>query len=390
MKHFPIPTRVLLFSVLLLLSACAESLIDEDSPAILHEARFDALPGWKADNLKTFPEAMRRSCARLEKMDAGRTLAPSFAQAGTAGDWAPFCRDLANLPAKAEDASIRKIVETHLRPYEVRAGSQKNGLFTGYYEASLHGSRTRFGPYRYPLHARPDDLVMVQLGDFREALKGQRIAGRVIDGNLKPYESREQIVAGQWPHGDKVLVWVDDPVEAFFVQIQGSGVVELADGTVMRIGYAGQNGHPYYAIGRELIKRGALTKDNVSMQAIRTWLEAHPDEADGIMNTNKSYVFFHEIKGEGPLGGSGTALTEGRSLAVDRTKIPYNVPLWVDIEPPVEKAEPVRRLMVAQDTGGAIRGAVRGDVFWGHGETAEYLAGHMKSKGRYWVLLPLK
>ncbi|MCB1563309.1 MAG: murein transglycosylase A [Alphaproteobacteria bacterium] len=389
MKYFPTLTKALFFTGLLFLSACAESLIDEDSPATLRPAAFGDLPGWETDDLKSFPAAMRRSCERLAKMDASRALTPSLEQTGTAGDWAPFCQALTSLPAQADDASIREVVETHLRPYQVRAGSRKNGLFTGYYEASLHGSRTRFGPYRIPLHARPDDLVMVQLGDFREALKGQRIAGRVVDGNLKPYESREQIVAGQWPHGDKVLVWVDDPVEAFFVQIQGSGVVELADGTLMRIGYAGQNGHPYYAIGRELIKRGALTKDNVSMQAIRQWLEAHPDEADEIMNTNKSYVFFHEIKGEGPLGGSGTVLTEGRSLAVDRTKIPYNVPLWVNIAPPVkEEKNTVQRLMVAQDTGGAIRGAVRGDVFWGHGETAEYLAGHMKSKGQYWILLP--
>ncbi|MEM7651032.1 MAG: MltA domain-containing protein, partial [Pseudomonadota bacterium] len=171
-------------------------------------------------------------------------------------------------------------------------------------------------------------------------------------------------------------------------QIQGSGVVQLDDGGVMRIGYAGQNGHVYYAIGRELIKRGDIEKEDVSLQSIRSWLEANPDQADEIMNTNESYVFFQELKGEGPLGGSGVALTPGRSLAVDRSLLAYGLPLWADIEAPIDGAPHIQRLMVAQDTGGAIRGPVRGDVFWGYGERAETLAGPMKSQGRYWALLP--
>ena len=242
--------------------------------------------------------------------------------------------------------------------------------------------------YKTPLYQRPDDLVMVQLGDFRDHLKGERIAGRVIDGNLKPYEPRAEIVAGQWPHNEEVLVWVDDPVDAFFVQIQGSGVVQLDNGQAMRIGYAGQNGHVYYAIGRELIKRGELTKENVSMQSIRAWLENNPAQADEIMNTNASYVFFRKLDGEGPIGGEGIALTAGRSLAVDRSLLSYGLPVWTDIEAPYEGAAPLRKLMVAQDTGGAIRGAVRGDVFWGYGDHAESVAGSMKSSGQYWILLP--
>jgi len=229
---------------------------------------------------------------------------------------------------------------------------------------------------------------MVQLGEFREDLKSRRIAGRVVDGKLKPYETREDIVAGNWPHNEEVLVWVDNPIDAFFVQIQGSGVVQMNDGSVMRIGYAGQNGHVYSAIGRELIERGEITKENVSLQSIRAWLEANPDQADEIMNTNASYVFFRELEGEGPLGGEGIALTAGRSLAIDRSLISYGVPLWTDIQPPVEGIGTIRRMMIAQDTGGAIRGPVRGDVFWGFGARAESLAGPMKSKGRYWVLLP--
>jgi len=223
---------------------------------------------------------------------------------------------------------------------------------------------------------------------FREDLKGRRIAGRVIDGKLKPYESREEIVAGDYHHNDKVIVWVDNAVDAFFVQIQGSGIVELAEGGTMRIGYAGQNGHPYYAIGRELIKREQLTKENVSLQTIRAWLEANPDQADEIMNTNASYVFFRELESEGPIGGEGIALTAGRSLAIDRSLLAYGMPIWTDIAPPIEGIGQIQKLMVTQDTGGAIRGPVRGDVFWGYGAQAEKLAGPMKSKGRYWILLP--
>ncbi|MGH1399575.1 MAG: murein transglycosylase A, partial [Alphaproteobacteria bacterium] len=297
------------------------------------------------------------------------------------------CFDFAALSPKSQ-TTLQRYFEQNFTPYNVRSGSDPNGLFTGYYEASLKGSRTKTARYNIPLHTRPDDLVMVQLGEFREELKGQRIAGRVKGGNLKPYESREEIIAGKWPHHDKVLLWVDDPVDAFFVQIQGSGLVEMSDGTTMRIGYAGQNGHPYYAIGRELIKRGALTKESVSMQAIRDWLAKNPADADALMNTNKSYVFFREINGEGPIGGQGVALTAGRSLAIDRSLISYGLPIWTDIAAPTPDTKSIQKLMITQDTGGAIRGAVRGDVFWGYGATAETLAGSMKSKGKYWVLLP--
>lgn len=378
--------RIFLLISLLFLSSCAAMPeTEEKPPLVLKPAKFSDLPGWGGDDLQTAVAALQKSCERILKASPDKDFGP-IPQAGKYVDWQGVCVDMKALQPGAEAA--RLFMERHFTPYQVLAGNEEEGLFTGYYEASLRGSRTKHGPYRYPLHFRPDDLVMVQLGDFREELKGQRIAGRVIDGNLKPYETRAQIVAGQWPHNDKVLVWVDDPVDAFFVQIQGSGVVELGDGAALRIGYAGQNGHIYYAIGRELIKRGHLTKENVSMQAIREWLAANPDEADEIMNTNESYVFFTTIEGEGPMGGENVALTAGRSLAVDRSEIPYGVPMWVDIAAPVPGQGDVRRLMIAQDTGGAIRGPVRGDVFWGYGDRAEALAGPMKSQGRYWALLP--
>ncbi len=347
----------------------------------LEAASFKDLPGWGKDDMQTAMVALERSCTNILKRNPDSSFS-TLPGAGTNIAWQGVCLDLKAL-SKDNQGAVQLFIERHFTPHQVLAGNNPEGLFTGYYEAALKGSKIQTARYNIPLHTRPDDLVMVQLGEFREELKGQRIAGRVVDGNLKPYETREQIVAGRWPHGDKVLVWVDDAVDAFFVQIQGSGLVQFEDGSTMRIGYAGQNGHIYYAIGRELVSRGELTKENVSMQSIRQWLAQHPDQADEIMNTNKSYVFFEETKGEGPVGGEGVPLTAGRSLAIDYSLLPYGAPLWLDIKEPA-----LQRLMIAQDTGGAIRGPVRGDVFWGYGERAEQLAGSMKSPGQYWILLP--
>jgi len=386
MKH-----TILLFSFLFLLTSCADTVQEDEKPQLsLKAERFSSLPGWGGDDLKTFSAAFQKSCDRIAKIPGDRAFGP-LKEAGTHKDWQKICFAFNALTPKNQ-ITLQAFFENNFIPYQVRADNEAEGLFTGYYEASLNGSRTKSATYNIPLHTRPDDLVMVQLGEFRDELKGKRIAGRVVGGNLKPYESREEIIAGDWPHNDEILLWVDDPVDAFFVQIQGSGLVQLNDGSTMRIGYAGQNGHPYYAIGRELIKRGQLSKETVSMQSIRSWLAANPSQADEIMNTNRSYVFFREIDGSkdsgGPIGGQGVSLTAGRSLAIDRSLISYGLPIWTDIAAPVEDMARIQRLMVTQDTGGAIRGPVRGDVFWGYGDTAEHLAGKMRSRGEYWLLLP--
>ncbi len=371
-----------LFFVCVLAGCAAVQQPDKTTiPLVLKPASFSDLPGWTADNQAQALPAMRKTCERIFKKSATQNFG-ILPEAGAYGDWQVICQELLLLPPENLPV-VRAFFESRFQPYLATAAGDPKGLFTGYYEASLRGSRTRQGAYQYPLYARPDDLVMVNLGEFRDELKGQRIAGRVMDGNLKPYEDRAEIVAGRWPHNDKALVWIDNAVDAFFVQVQGSGVVRLDDGSVMRIGYAGQNGHIYYAIGRELIKRGALTKDNVSMQAIREWLAANPEQADDVMNTNRSYVFFRELLSDGPVGGEGVTLTARRSLAIDHSKIPYGVPVWLQTDDPA-----LQRLMVAQDTGGAIRGAVRGDVFWGYGPEAEKMAGPMKASGQYWLLLP--
>ena len=354
---------------------------------VLEPARFADLPGWREDALAEALPAFLKSCAKVASLPEDGSLGI----AGTAGDWQPVCTAAARVPA-GDSAAARAFFEEQLRPMAVTNGGEETGLFTGYYEALLNGSRKRHGRYTVPLYVRPPELVMVDLGRFRDELAGQRIAGKVEEGHLLPYPERREIVAGALAGRDLELVWVDSPVDAFFLEIQGSGRVRLDDGTEMRLGYAAQNGHPYFAIGRDLVERGALTRAEVSMQSIRKWLEEHPVEAPEVMAKNRSYFFFQELSGDGPLGAQGVALTPGRSLAVDRKFLPLGVPVWLAGSAPAARdgapERPLNRLLVAQDTGGAIRGPVRGDVFWGHGPEAAAVAGRMKHDGRLWVLLP--
>ncbi len=373
----------------LLLSSCAflekfsaggEKKTEGPQKLVLQPVRFSDLPGWNSDQQAQTLVAFSKSCSRIAKAKPEKIFSDNQAF-GIYGDWQEACR---NLPQGSWNAnSARSYFESNFTPLLATNDGNAQGLFTGYFEASLRGSLTKTKEYQIPLRAKPDDLIMVDLGSFRDELKGQRIAGRNVGGNLKPYETRADIEDGKLPAAqDKILLYVDSAVDAFFLQIQGSGIVTLPDGSTRRVGYDGQNGHPYYAVGKELIKRGHLSKDSVSMQSIKDWMARNPAEAQEVMRTNKSYVFF-KFAEDGPKGGEGITLTPNRSLAVDRSLIPYGVPVYLSTETPA-----YNRLMVAQDTGGAIRGAVRGDIFFGYGEEAERLAGPMNSKGRYWFLLP--
>jgi membrane-bound lytic murein transglycosylase A len=341
----------------------------------LAPARFSDLADWQQDQPEAALAAFARSCAALLK--APETTA--LGVAGTAADWQAPC---AALPEKADAAAARGFFETWFRPWKAGNNGATEGLFTGYYEPELDGTRQPGGAFLTPLLSRPPDLVMVELGLFRPAWRGERIAGRVVDGRLKPYESRTAIEQGALDRYHLAFLWVDDPVAAFFLQIQGSGRVRLRDGSIVRVGYDGQNGWPYVAIGKLLVERGELAVEDVSMQAIGAWIKAHPAAGKALMAENPSYVFFREVAGDGPVGSEGVVLTPGRSLAVDRNFVPLGMPVFLDAGPGL------RRLMVAQDTGGAIRGPVRGDVFWGTGAEAEARAGAMRARGVYYLLLP--
>jgi membrane-bound lytic murein transglycosylase A len=359
----------------------------------LAAADFAELAGWREDGEGAALAALRKSCDVFAKQPADAPIGPG-GLAGTAGDWRAPCAAAARLDP-TDDAAARRFFEAEFQPFRLANNADPTGLFTGYYEAELRGSRRREGAFTTPLLRRPADLVMVELGRFRPAWRGERIAGRVENGQLTPYASRAEIERGALAGRHLDLFWVDDPVDAFFLQIQGSGRIRLPDGSVARVGYDGQNGQPYVSIGRLLVERGALSRDDVSMQTIRAWLAAHPGEAAALMDENPSYVFFREMAapadgadGGGPLGAQGVALTPGRSLAVDRAFLPLGVPLWLDLADPAERNGKLQRLVIAQDTGGAIRGPVRGDLFWGFGPHAAERAGMMKDRGTYYLLLP--
>lgn len=365
-----------------------------------------ALPGWAGDDVSEALPALLRSCDRLLAQPADRPLQP-VELGGTPGDWRPLCGALRGLGDAAGEEEVRAIIEREAvavplsradveaaggRPGGGSGWSRRIGLFTGYFEPLLHGSRRRSARYRVPLYMQPPDLVSVDLGRFRDDLRGRRVAGRVQGRSLEPYDDRQAIASGSLAGRNLELVWVDDAIDAFFLHIQGSGRIELDDGSSFRVGYAAQNGHPYHAIGRTLVDRGELTLEEVSLQSIDAWLREHSDRAGEVMATNDSYVFFREIRGEGPVGAQGVALTPERSLAVDRQHVPLGVPVWLDAMIPAASVDaPDERrqwLLVAQDVGGAIRGAVRGDVFWGAGERARAIAGRMAHRGRYWALVP--
>ncbi|WP_417831204.1 murein transglycosylase A [Terasakiella sp.] len=350
---------------------------------------YATLPGWEDDQIANSIPALRKSCQTFGRMDENKPIGPNGI-GGVAGDWKPICTEAYSLP-DGDSQKAREFYQMFFQPYlvsdlaEDRAAS---GLFTGYYEAALRGARTQGGVYQTPLYKRPDDLVLVGLGEFKQNWKGKRLAGRLENGQLVPYASRSEIDAGKLRGKNLELVWVDDPVDAFFLHIQGSGRVVFADGSTMRVGYDGHNGHDYTSIGRILIDRGEVSKEEMSMQAIRSWLAAHPDKGQELMRENSSFIFFRELKDEGPVGAQGVALTPGRSLAIDKRFLPLGLPLYLHTFTDPVTPNPISRLVVAQDTGGAIKGVVRGDVFWGFGEEAAMRAGKMKETGSFFALLP--
>jgi membrane-bound lytic murein transglycosylase A len=387
------PRWILALASLVFLAACAGQPGDQlklADGAILKAAKFSELEGWSKDKQGLALAAFRRSCRQLREQPAGRPVGPG-GLAGTVAEWRPVCAAAERVPAN-DDTAARIFFTAWFTPFWVVDGNGDQGLFTGYFEPLLHGARRRDDRFNVPLYARPSDLVVVDLGLFRKELHGARITGRVVDGTLHPYPSRAEIDGGALDGRSLEIVWVDDPVDAFLLQVQGSGRVELVDGSVTRLGYAASNGHPYVSIGRELVERGAIPLEEVDWPAIRAWLDNHTDEAKSLLHANPSYVFFATVDGEGPRGAQGVALTPGRSLAVDPRFVPLGAPVWLDTTVPApDPQDPdvhLNRLMVAQDTGGAIKGAVRGDVFWGHGEAAGAIAGRMKHRGRYAILLP--
>jgi len=375
--------------VCLVLAGCAET--ERAPPAAprpaapppLSAVAWTDLPGWDAADAAPALAAFKGVCSRFQRKPAGEPVSKAWPELGSAGAWSAACARASGVaPAQA-----RAFVEANFRPLRVGAESDR-GLFTGYFEPEIPGARRRGGPYQTPLYVKPKDIVVADLGAFSDELAGKTLIGKVDGGRFEPYDDRAAIAAGSLAGRGLELVWLADPIDGFFLEIQGSGRIRLAEGGAMRVGYAGKNGRAYRAIGRDLIERGAVRREDMSMQAIRSWLATHPDQAQDVMNLNRSVVFFVERTGPGPVGAAGTALTPGASLAVDPDFVALGSLLYLDAPHPDAASPPIRRLVVAEDTGGAIKGANRGDLFWGTGAAAGEFAGRMASRGRYYLLAP--
>lgn len=355
---------------------CVPAVAPPPAPAVvpnLQPADWSALPGWNDDQLLAAWDSWLQSCVALKAKP----------------EWQAVCAAAADLQPTTNDA-VRTFFQSRFNVYQsLQADGSSGGLMTGYYEPLLHGSRTPSAAYPIPLYAVPADLLTVDLASVYPELKNLRLRGRLEGNKVVPYLSRADIDGTKAPLAGDELVWVDNAVEAFFLQVQGSGRVQLPDGSMVRIGYADQNGYPYRSIGRVLADRGELRLEQTSMQSIKAWGKKHPDKLPELLAQNPSFVFFKELPNNngGPLGALGVPITGGRSIAVDARAIPLGAPVWLATTEPASNV-PMNRLVLAQDTGGAIRGNVRADFFWGFGDAAGKQAGMMKQSGQMWVLLP--
>ncbi len=334
-------------------------------------SHWEMLPDWQKTDLQPSWAAFLQSCHALKRKP----------------DWQDICTRAGAL-SQPDNETVRSFFEASFTPYQVfNPDGSSQGLITGYYEPRLTGSLVRTARFKYPLYAAPDDLLTIDLADVYPQLKNLHLRGRLEGRHVVPYYSRAEIDSGS---GEKrVLLWVDNQVDLFFLQIQGSGRIELPDGRLVKVGYADQNGHPYVSIGRKLIDAGELNADQASMQGIRHWAEQNPSKLAALLEQNPSYVFFRELPDSlpAPLGALGVPLTDAYSIAIDPRTIPLGAPVFLSTTYP-NTAEPLNRLMMAQDTGGAIRGAVRADFFWGFGDQAGAQAGRMKQSGQMWVFFP--
>jgi membrane-bound lytic murein transglycosylase A len=373
-------TRLFAFALVVLLTACGTTRKPAVTPA--PTAHFEAvswtkLPGWRADDALAAWPALINSCSVIHARP----------------EWQAFCGSVvAASPGDAE--FVRGFFEQHLQPYRISRVTgrkrEKTGLITGYYEPLLMGSREKTERFATPLYKRPDDLLVVDLASIFPELKGKRVRGRIEGNKVVPYYSRaaSREAAGLAGHE---IAWIDDPIDAFLLEVQGSGRVQLTTGETIRLQYEDQNGHPYRSIGKYLVDQGVMPLELVNMPAIRAWLTANPQRLREVLDSNPSVVFFREAPlddaSAGPKGSLGVPLTAGRSIAIDAKFLPLGAPVYLVTTTP-DTGAPLQRLVMAQDTGGAIAGPVRADLFFGFGAAAGELAGRMKNDGQMWLLWP--
>jgi len=350
--------------------------------------RWDDLPGWREDKLDYVWQGVWNNCKGLMRPVSGSRALPERAPPRV---WHPVCAQAQALGEDLPADQVRAFLQQHLQAWHLLDAAAKpaSNTVTGYYEPLIHASRVREGVYQWPLYAVPDDLLIIDLVTTHPELQGKRVRGKLQGRRVVPYDTRAEIAASATP--PPVLVWADDPVEAFFLQIQGSGRAQLPDGSMLRLAYADHNGRPYTSIGQWLAKQGELPLAQTSMQNIKRWAQNHPDRVLDMLHVNAAMVFFREERIVdamlGPKGAYDVPLIAERAIAVDPRFVPLGSPVWLSTQQPMSST-PLQRLVFAQDTGAAITGAARADFFWGFGDEAGAQAGRMKQRGQMWVLWP--
>lgn len=369
-----------IFLLSLFLFSCEKKEEQTSSPDLeLVEADFSDLKGWKEDNLSDFISAYEKSCNKIittksEYLGSAEIKIPTKL-------YTDICLKL----QKNKKTNIKKFIRNNFKPYLVKYKNTSIGKFTSYYEAELHASQTPNEKYRYPIYGKPNDIIEINLQDFDKNLPNKRFVGRIENQKLVPYYTRNEIENNGVDA--PVILWADSYIDIYIMQIQGSAVATLTDGSKVRIGYAENNGREFKGIGSILLEKGLLEPGKASMIHIKKWLKENSDISYHHMNENNRYVFHRLIEAPGPIGAQGVPLTAGRSLAVDKKFIPLGALLWLETTGPDKK--PINKMVIAQDIGGAIKGAVRGDYFWGSGgDDVLALAGKMNSSGQYYILLP--
>ena len=368
---------------------------DETAPARdelkLTKATFADLPGWADDKHGEAIPSLLASCKVLDALHDDDPVGVD-GHGGRAKQWRHACAAAAKL-APGDDAGARALFEAEFVPYIAAGKKGPIGKLTGYDVQEVHASRTKHGAFTIPVLARPSDLVMIDLGQFVHDAHGRHVWGRLDKGELVPYYTRADIRGGVLASQKLELMYLDDPVDLLFAQIEGSAKAKLDDGTEVWLEFDGKNGRSYLGVGGLLKQKGELTAPGSgTMQGIRKWFKDHPGRFDEIVDGDASYVFFKESAQPGAVGSQKVILTPRRSMAIDRAFIAQSTPIWVDTKVPVigklGVTAPWQHLLIAQDTGAGIMGAVRGDIYWGDDRDAEELGGRMGGTGRYWLLLP--
>lgn len=359
---------------------------------ILVKSNFSRLQNWQQSDQTQALIAFQHSCSEILKRDPDSAFS-YLTQSRKTKDWQAICL-AANKITSPDSLTARQFFENWFEPYYVLNNLNSHGLFTGYYLPVLQASLHKDQVYSTPIYSLPRDLIRVNLGLFRPEFAGKYIVGQLNNNTLMPYPDRAAINNGAIKSSADVIAWDNNIIDLFYAQIQGCAIVQLPNHHQFIIDYAGDNGHQYTAIGKVLIENKTITKQDASLQTIRAWLLQHPYQVNDVLNNDASYVFFKILESGSPTGKEGVPLTPQGSLAIDNQYIPLGVPIWIDTviphNNPTINLIPYQHLLIAQDVGGAIKGIIRGDIYWGAGDNAEFIAGHLKSPGEYWMLLPRK